>query len=69
MNKQQIELKEQEENIRYWWRQKGEIVCKQPQPMPGDNCPHCQQGKLMLDGLLMLICNQCGEIADSGCFT
>lgn len=56
-------------NGRFWWREKGEPVCKQPQLKPGDICPNCHEGKLAFDGLFMLVCSRCQHIADSGAFT
>ena len=56
-------------NGRYWWRQKGETKCSQPQPKPGDFCPNCHKGRLTFDGLFVLTCDLCQHIADSGGFT
>jgi uncharacterized protein (DUF983 family) len=38
-------------------------------PRPGQKCPQCQQGKLDYDGLLNLVCPQCGHVAFAGGFT
>ncbi|MEZ4643756.1 MAG: hypothetical protein R3E31_13670 [Chloroflexota bacterium] len=44
-------------------------VCLLTTPKPGDTCPTCNQGKLAYDGLFILTCEQCGYIAESGCFS
>jgi uncharacterized protein (DUF983 family) len=41
--------------------------CKMPRP--GQKCPQCRKGKLDYDGLLNLVCPQCGHVAFSGSFT
>jgi len=61
--------KKNEQSGRYWWHQKGESKCSQPQPKPGDICPSCHEGKLEFDGLFILTCERCLHIADSGGFT
>jgi uncharacterized protein (DUF983 family) len=52
----------------FWWR-KQETACTAPTPKPGDCCPSCGEGKLAYDGLFVLICSHCGEVAESGGFT
>lgn len=37
-------------------------------PHPGDLCPHCRNGYLDYDGLLNLVCQQCGYVL-AGCST
>ncbi|MCB8928421.1 MAG: hypothetical protein H6652_22690 [Ardenticatenaceae bacterium] len=56
-------------NGRYWWRKPDEAKCTHPQPKPGDICTHCGEGKLAFDGLFILACDRCQQIADSGGFT
>ena len=60
---------EGEANGRFWWRKPGEAKCSQAQPKPGDVCTHCGQGTLAFDGLFILACDRCQQIADSGGFT
>lgn len=38
------------------------------EPRAGDLCPRCRQARLDYDGLLNLVCPQCGFTA-GGCFT
>ena len=61
--------KEKEENGRFWWHNPEKPTCKAPQPKPGDSCPSCGAGTLAFDGLFMLVCSRCQQIADSGAFT
>ncbi len=44
-------------------------VCLLTSPKPGDDCPTCNQGKLVYDGLFILTCDRCGYVAESGCFS
>jgi len=34
----------------------------------GETCPKCKNATLNYDGLLMLVCPQCG-VVEAGCFT
>lgn len=43
-------------------------VAPQPEFHPGDLCPQCQMAELNYDGLLNLVCPNCGY-ALGGCFT
>lgn len=56
-------------NGRFWWRKPDEAKCTHPQPKPGDICAHCGEGQLTFDGLFILACDRCQQIADSGGFT
>ncbi len=38
-------------------------------PRPGRKCPRCRKGKLDYDGLLNLVCPQCGHVALAGSFS
>jgi len=38
-------------------------------PRPGQKCPQCQKGKLDYNGMLNLVCPQCGHLAFTGSFT
>jgi uncharacterized protein (DUF983 family) len=60
---------EKETNGRFWWRSEEKTTCQRAQPMPGDPCPHCQEGTLVFNGLLMLLCDKCQKVADYGGFT
>lgn len=66
---QKTESKGKEGNGRFWWHDPDKPVCKKPQPKPGDVCPSCGAGTLAFDGLFMLVCRRCQQIADSGAFT
>lgn len=45
------------------------VKAEESQPArPGGLCPHCQQGILDYDGMLVLRCPICG-FAEGGCFT
>lgn len=44
-------------------------VCATRTPKPGDDCLICHQGTLAYDGLFVLSCDQCGQVAESGCFS
>lgn len=54
---------------RPWWRVDSLPVCQSSRPRPGEPCPFCGQGILDYDGLFLLSCPVCGQVAEKGSFT
>lgn len=59
-----------EKKSSYWWKRPETRTGNcQSSFREGDACPACRQGKLAYDSLFILICPECGHVAESGAFS